>query len=409
MYPTQTGHWTNGRRPLTDEQPRLGQLFSDAGYETAYIGKWHLGEGAVNGPVAKDYRGGYQFWLASNALEMTSDDLHTTVYDANNKPVYLPGYRADALVDAAIRYLSTTVVSPEPVSFSVSAEPQVRYSGTEPDKPFFLFLSLVEPHHQNHVDTYPAPEGYRERYEGRWTPPDLAALVGSAPKHLAGYWGMVKRIDEAFGRLLEALRSLQLDKNTVVLFTSDHGCHFKTRNSEYKRSCHEASIRVPGVIAGPGFRQGGKVDRLTSIIDLPPTLLDVAGIDIPSEMQGHSFLPLIRDPEAEWRDEVLVQISEEQVGRALRTPRWKYSVSAPERNAWNDASAMVYQEEFLYDLASDPYELNNLIGFDSHSAVTESLRSRLLERIAESGEESPEILPAAAKSSGQYKVFVDEI
>ena len=85
-------------------------------------------------------------------------------------------------------------------------------------------------------------------------------LGGSSPQHLGGYYGMVKRLDEALGRLLDALRSLDMLDNTVVLFTSDHGYHFKTRNAEYKRSCHEASIRVPTAFSGPGFDGGGQLD-----------------------------------------------------------------------------------------------------------------------------------------------------
>ena len=105
---------------------------------------------------------------------------------------------------------------------------------------------------------------------GRWTPPDLAALGGSTQQHLGGYYGMVKRLDEALGRLRDALRSLDMLDNTIILFTSDHGCHFKTRNNEYKRSCHESSIRVPTAISGPGFNNRGRVDRLVSLVDLPP-------------------------------------------------------------------------------------------------------------------------------------------
>ena len=74
--------------------------------------------------------------------------------------------------------------------------------------PFYLFTSYIEPHHQNHLDDYPPPDGYRERYTGKWIPPDLAALGGSTHQHLGGYYGMVKRLDEALGRLLDALKSL---------------------------------------------------------------------------------------------------------------------------------------------------------------------------------------------------------
>ena len=105
---------------------------------------------------------------------------------------------------------------------------------------------------------------------------------------------MVKRLDEAFGRVRDALKSLDLGERTVVLFTSDHGCHFKTRNDEYKRSCHESSIRVPTLLVGPGFDGGGRVRELVSTVDLPPTLLDAAGIPAPASLHGRSVMPLLR-------------------------------------------------------------------------------------------------------------------
>src|SRR5699024_11625564 len=110
---------------------------------------------------------------------------------------------------------------------------------------------------------------------------------------------MVKRIDEAFGRLLDTLIRLDIDENTIVLFTSDHGCHFKTRNDEYKRSCHESSIRLPMAIKGPGFNSGGQLQNLVSIIDIPPTLLEAARLPVHDIMQGHSFIPLLNDKDRE--------------------------------------------------------------------------------------------------------------
>src|SRR5690606_35894749 len=114
----------------------------------------------------------------------------------------------------------------------------------------------------------------------------------STHQHLAGYYGIVRRLDEALGRLFDALKSLGLDDDTIILFTSDHGNHFKTRNREYKRSCHEASIRVPTALCGPGFDGGGQIRQLVSLVDLPPTLLDAAGIPVPDSMMGRSILPL---------------------------------------------------------------------------------------------------------------------
>lgn len=182
---------------------------------------------------------------------------------------------------------------------------------------------------------------------------------------------MVKRLDEAFGRLMDTLRSLDMTDNTIVLFTTDHGCHFKTRNDEYKRSCHEASIRIPAMLHGPGFNAGGQIRELVSLIDLPPTLLDAAGIPVPERMQGRSLMPLIRGEDRSWPDDVFVQISESQIGRAIRTRKWKYSVSAPNSSRTDAPGSDRYVEEFLYDLETDPYELTNLIGLESHRAVAD--------------------------------------
>ncbi|MBA3272978.1 MAG: sulfatase-like hydrolase/transferase, partial [Chthoniobacterales bacterium] len=338
----------------------------------------------VVGAVSNEHRGGYQDWLASNILEFTSDAYQTRLFDENNNAVDLPGYRVDALADATIRYVAER-----------SKETQ----------PFFLFTSYVEPHHQNQVDDYLAPTGYRERYSGRFTPPDLAALGGSSARHLGGYWGTIKRLDEAFGRVLEALKSLGIERNTIVLFTSDHGNHFRTRNAEYKRSCHESSIRVPTAFCGPGFDGGGRVDELVSLIDLPPTLLDAAGIDLPSAMQGRSILQLLRQDavSTDWPDEVLIQISESQTARACRTKRWKYAVTAAREDA-NACGAERYIEEFLYDLQHDPYELNNLIGFDSHRAVADRMKQRLTKRMMDAGEQKVSIDNAPSKPGGQRRV-----
>jgi arylsulfatase A-like enzyme len=383
LYATNTGVWRNGL--ALDPEPRtLADVFGAAGYATGYIGKWHLADQQI---VPEAQRGGYDAWLASNVLEFTSEPYDTVMYNEDSEPVKLPGYRVDALTDAAIRYVDAHQA-----------------------EPFFLFLSFLEPHHQNRLDDYVAPDGYRERYQGAWIPPDLAALGGSTHQHVAGYYGIVKRLDEALGRLLDALKSLGLGENTIVLYTSDHGCHFKTRNGEYKRSCHESSIRVPTALTGPGFEAGGRRRELVSLVDLPPTLLDAAGLPVPPAMQGRSVLPLLHGDGAaeDWPQEVFIQISESQVGRALRTQRWKYSVMAPERHGGRDPDAERYTEEYLYDLACDPYELTNLIGLASHQEVARLLRERLIQRMVAAGEAAPIITPAPQRLSGQRRVTEEE-
>ena len=95
-------------------------------------------------------------------------------------------------------------------------------------------------------------------------------------------------------------------------------------------------------------------------MDLVPTLLDASGIEPTDEMIGRSLMPILRGESKDWEQEVFIQISESQVGRALRTSRWKYGIVAPDGDGWNDISSDNYVETYLYDLHSDPYELQNL-------------------------------------------------
>ena len=366
MYATSTGCYRNGI-PLPADSRTLAHYFGEAGYDTGYIGKWHLANSGP-GAVPVEQRGGYDYWLASNALEFTSDAFDTVMYDNDNEAVKLPGYRVDALTDAAIRYVDD-----------------------HQDSPFFLFISYIEPHHQNHRDDYPAPPGYAERYRGAWLPPDLTALGGSSHQQWAGYCGMIKRLDEALGRLVDTLISLDKLDDTIILFTSDHGCHFKTRNDEYKRSCHESSVRLPTLLHGGPFMGGGRITQMVSLVDLPPTLLDAAGLPVPEDMQGRSIMPLLAGDDADWPGEAFIQISESHVGRAIRSSRWKYAIKAPQRSGTQHADSDRYVESELYDLLADPEELSNRAGCPSHRDVADVLRGRLVKRMTEAGEAEPEI------------------
>ena len=385
MYATQLGCIHNGI-PLPHDVVTLADCFNEANYRTGYIGKWHLGDPRQWGPVPESLRGGYRDWLAANTLEFTSHPYQTRLYDNDGEPVDLPGYRVDALTDAAIRYVDA-----------------------HRDDPFFLMVSYIEPHHQNDVDDYPPPDGYRERFDGRWIPPDLAELRGSAHQHIGGYCGMIKRLDEALGRLRDALKSLQLNESTIVLYTTDHGCHFKTRNSEYKRSCHEASVRLPTALCGPGFDGGGRVRELVSLVDLPPTLLDAAGLDVPDQMAGRSIMPLLRGGQTDWPQDVFMQISEAQVGRAVRTRRWKYGADAPDKHPINDAGSEKYVEQYLYDLQTDPHELRNLVGLEAYRKTADDLKARLIRRMTDAGETAPTIENAEPRASGQLEPPDDSI
>lgn len=204
------------------------------------------------------------------------------------------------------------------------------------------------------------------------------------------------------GRIRSELDSLNLTDNTLVFYTSDHGSHFRTRNrqmlpgsfDDYKRSCHEASIRIPLIINGPGFKGGKSVNHeLVSLIDLPPTILEAAGVKLPEAYRGRALQGLVDGSSTDWPQEVFIQISESRVGRAIRTKQWKYSVSSPSRNGNDFADSDVYVEEHLYDLSSDPFELDNLVCDPAYAGVRLNLAEILKRRMIEIGEASPEILP----------------
>jgi len=368
-----TGHGVfRNHVPLDQNQPMLARCFAEAGYDTGYIGKFHLSSVRAD-PVAPGERCGYDFWEAADTLEFTSRPFEGRIFDRDGRPVEFRGqYRVDFLTDRAIRFLET-----------------------RRERPFFLFVSYLEPHHQNDMKRFVAPEGYAGRYANPWVPPDLRDKPGDWLRELPDYYGCIARLDESLGRLLQWLEANGQAERTLVVFTTDHGCHFRTRNSEYKRSCHESSIRIPLALAGPGFDTGRAAGELVSLIDLPPTLLDAAGIEAPSTFVGRSMLPLAAGPAAEWPQEVLIQISEASVERAIRTERWKYSVFAPDKDASRVPASDAYVERYLYDLWADPHESVNLVGRGApYREAADDLMARLKRRMIEAGEPEPQIARA---------------
>jgi arylsulfatase A-like enzyme len=148
------------------------------------------------------------------------------------------------------------------------------------------------------------------------------------------------------------------------------------------------------VFRGPGFSGGNRVSTPVGLVDVAPTLLDAAGITVPDPMEGESILPFVGDGPEPDRD-AFIQTSEAQVGRALRTDRWKYAVYAPEADSQATPQPEEYVERYLYDLAADPYEQTNLVGREEYREVADDLRRRLRERI-EAVEGEPAAIRRAA-------------
>ena len=376
-YPTETGCFRNNIM-LPAGVKTLGQYIEEAGYETAYIGKWHLAsDGELEKPptidhtvtaIPQELRGGYTgFWRTADVLEFTSHGYDGFVFDENNRRIDFKGYRADCINDMALEFLDG-------------------YTG---EKPFFMTISQIEPHHQNDRKHYEGPEGSKERFRDFILPEDLKALGGNAAEEYPDYLGQCASLDENLGRLMDKLKEKGLYDNTVILFASDHGSHFLTRNrdehlngyDDYKRSCHDACLHVPLVIAGGPFRGGRVVEELVSTASLPKTILALAGVDVGDAMIGENLLDVVEKKDDNRPNEVFAQISESRVGRCIRTARYTYSVYAPGVNGGAAAASDRYADDFLYDMEKDPHQLNNVVADPAYAQVKAALRERLLDWI----------------------------
>ena len=326
LMPTTTGCWRNGRS-LPQGQTTMATALGSAGYWTGYLGKWHLasdggylpkpGTGVTrfgNRPVPPERRGGYDdLWLAADSLEATSLPYRGHVFDGDGNKVELTGFRVDGLTDLVIDALR---------------------GRADEERPFFMFVSFLEPHHQNNRFRTIGPKGWAKRFGDYDVPADLKGTLGDWRWNYAEYLACCASIDANLGRITDALERMGKLDNTLIVYSSDHGSHFRTRNLEYKRSPHDASIRVPLVVRGPGFRGG--------------------------------------------------QISESQVGRALRTERHTYAVTGKGLGRlarYRDPAADVYEEYLLYDNVEDPAQRHNLAGTAETAELRRTLATQLEDEI----------------------------
>lgn len=385
LYPTELGCFTNGVG-LPENIPTLARRLRAADYDVAYVGKWHLatthGENNYEtGPIPKEKRGGYDgYWVCSDILEFTSHGYGGYLHDGDGNKLSFDGYRTDCVTDHALHYLDTRAA--------------------EDAQPFFLFLSNIEPHHQNDRDQFEGPEGSKQRFKDFLPPPELEPGVGDWEAQMPDYLGCCRALDDNLGRMIEKLKQRGLYENTVIIYTSDHGCHFKSHMRElaaggfddYKRTCYENTIHIPMVIAGPGFTGGRDVNRVAELIDIPKTILDIAGAD-DSGVRGESLRAALTAED--WRDEAYIQISESFVGRALRDKRYTYCVWAPDRLPAKDMHSDTYVEKHLFDNEVDPLQKNNLVADPAHAELRARLAERLKARAAEACEPPFVIVPAS--------------
>jgi arylsulfatase A-like enzyme len=290
-------------------------MLQDTGYRTAHFGKWHLGE--AHPPF-------FDVWHESFN---------------SRKGHWIDGlpegeYRPDRTTDAAVAFIDMQ---------------------KNADRPFAMALSFYPPH-----DPYTAPARFYDPYRGRGVP-------------FAGYYAAVSALDHCLDRVRTALADTRLAENTVLIFFSDHGDTFRYRpEGEHKFVCHDDAIRIPFIAEGPGIAPGRRCAAPVGLQDLTPTILDIAGANVPSGLHGRSILPLLRGRDApDWPQAGYVQNITHVSAihqRALRSEGWKLILSAT-------------GDHELYDLAADPEEVLNIFltpradaGFDRFSHYTDQAR-----------------------------------
>lgn len=253
------------------------------------------------------------------------------------------------------------------------------------DQPFFLAVGFLKPHlpfdaPRKYFENYPFwsirlpvedPDHLRDVPEiATWYfPPDLTMPPARRQRAVAAYYACVEFVDAQIGLLLDVLDRKQLWDDTIVVLVSDHGFHLGEHLGLWRKgTLFEQSLRVPLVIAAPGMPRGAVVASPVELVDLYPTLVELAGLPPADGLQGRSLAPLMREPGAARGGSAysIIRFGGKQIGRSIRTHRYRYS-------AWDGVEGAV-----LYDYRRDPHEHKNLAG-DPRRAGTVRRMQKLLE------------------------------
>lgn len=366
--------------PIPEGTVFFPQYLQDAGYHTAYIGKWHMGEGERSDMP----RPGFDHWISFRGQGAYNDPM----LNINGERGQVRGYTTDILTDSAVAWLE-------------------RHQREQPDRPFFLYLSHkavhaeFEPaqrHTGRHVDNaipYPASmanteSNYREKpdwvYEQRFSWHGVDYMYHGQfdfDTFYRRYTETLLALDESIGRVLDYLDENGLSESTLVVYMGDNGFLLGEHGLIDKRNAYEASMRAPMLAYAPGWiAPGSEITTSVRNIDIAPTLLDLAGVESGHEMDGRSFLPALRGAplsdegdggdEGEFLYEYFWEFAFPHTPTtfALRGDRYKYIYY---HGVWD------IQE--LYDLDTDPAERFNLIRVPAHRARAEAMRERLFDRL----------------------------
>ncbi len=378
-------HGITDRSPRSHELATFPRLLHDAGYETAFIGKWHMG-------LDDTPRPGMDHWVSVQG----QGSYFNPQFNVNGKRETRSGYFTDILNQFAADFLEREHHKPFLLYIAHKAvHPDIfqaadgSVSSMEPDK-FIpaerhknLYADAVLPRRPNYGQ---APAGKPALLRQIGELPPLGPQTGTDDETIRNRLRMLAAVDDGVGRIFKILESQKQLENTLIVFTSDEGYFYGEHGlSVERRLAFEESARIPlfmryPKLIKPGNRRPGatgtgrRIEQLTLGIDLAPTLLELGGSPVPPEMHGRSLLPLLRGENVGWRDSFLIEYFSDKVFprvlamgyQAIRTGRWKYI-------HYVDLQGM----DELYDLRADPYEMRNLIAEPQAQPALTDLRSQL--------------------------------
>ena len=380
-YPHTHGVLINDIKDLGVEPPNFPSLLKAAGYETGFVGKWHMNN-ARSGP-----RLDFDTWLSFAGQGV----YENPVLNENGLEYQANGYVTDVLSSYAAEWVQRPRERPFCLIVSHKAM-HVPFEAAARHRFAFAGARLPEP--ANFSETFADKPAWQRRYKlcglapDTWEacdPDDIPASLPLEPwnaqdHELLTYLRTLLAVDDGVGLLREALASVGLD-NTLVVFTSDNGFLLGAHRLFDKRVMYEESLRVPLFMHYPQrIAAGSEPGGMVSSLDLAPTILELAGVDVPGSMQGRSLWPLLENEQIAWRDTLLYEYFQEYgpgvpTILGVRTERWKF-VTYP------DLPEDIGE---LYDLENDPGELRNLIGRPQYAGAFKLMQGRLEQQLTQSG------------------------
>jgi N-acetylglucosamine-6-sulfatase len=365
----------------TDRSPRSHALatfpraLQQAGYETAFIGKWHMGNDETRRP-------GFDHWIAMKGQGEAIDPL----LHEDGKSAKVQGYVTDILTERALAFLerprekpfflmlSHKALHPNVVQRDDGSIVSIGEGGFIPaDRHKTLFSQELLPRRANYA-VPPKDKPALERRIGDLPP--LGPKTATADETIRDRLRMLAAVDEGLGRILASLERRGALDDTAILLIGDNGYFYGEHGlSEERRLAYEESIRLPLFMRYPKLaRAGSTPPQMALTIDLAPTVLELAGVTPPASVDGRSLLPVLRGDATDWRRSFLIEYWSDTV--FPRVLRMGYDAVRTERYKYVRYRELTGMDE-LYDLQADPYELQNLAGSKAHAALRESLRAEL--------------------------------